>query len=459
MNPMTGPSAEGTGSARSSAWSALPASLRTGLRRLWRTGAVTSPASDGPNGDDPVGADMAASRPATAASTGSTASSPGAASAVSAVSSAGTAAPASSPPGPASSAGTAQPGPDSQVPRLLQVVAAWSWRLLLTGLVIYVTFRLAVDLRLVVLPLIAAMLLTALLQPLAGWLRRRGFAPVLATWCPLLLALIVIAGAITLITNQIADQYQVLFNEVQHTVTQLRHSLAGPPFHLNQARLQSISQSVLKYISQHKSVVAGTVLTGGKYLTEILAGLVLTLFITFFLMKDGQKIWSWLICGMSPRAQRRMHHAGDQAWRALVNYVHGTVVVAAIHSVILGVTLWLLGVPLLVPLIVLVFIAAFVPILGILIAGGLAIIVALATKGWVAAVILLAVLIMENQIEGHLLQPLVVGRIIRLHPLAIILVLAVGAIIAGIPGAIIAVPVAAVITYAWPALRADPPDD
>lgn len=345
------------------------------------------------------------------------------------------------------------------MPRLLQLVAAWSWRLLLTGLLIYVAFRLAVDLRLVVLPFIAAMLLSALLQPLAGWLRRHGFSPVLATWCPLLLALIVIAGAITLITNQIANQYQVLFNEVQHTIAQLRHSLAGPPFHLNQARLQTLSQNVLNYISQHKSVVAGTVLTGGKYLTEFLAGLLLTLFITFFLMKDGHRIWSWVISGMSPRAQRRMHHAGDQAWRALVNYVHGTVVVAAIHAIILGVTLWLLGVPLLVPLIVLVFIAAFVPILGILVAGGLAILVALATKGWVAAVILLAVLIVENQIEGHLLQPLVVGRIIRLHPLAIILVLAVGAIVAGIPGAIIAVPVAAVITYAWPALRADPPDD
>jgi len=345
------------------------------------------------------------------------------------------------------------------VPRLLQVVAAWSWRLLLTGLVVYLTFRLAVALRLVVLPLIAAMLLTALLQPLAAQLRRRGFSPLLATWCMMLLALIVIAGAITLITNQIANQYPVLFSEVQHTINQLRHSLAGPPFHLNQSRLTALSQNVLHYISQHKSVVAGTVLTGGKYLGEILAGLLLTLFITFFLMKDGHRIWSWLISGMRPRAQRRMHHAGNQAWRALVNYVHGTVVVAAIHAVILGVTLWLLGVPLLVPLIVLVFIAAFVPIIGILVAGGLAILVALATKGWVAAVILLAVLIVENQIEGHLLQPLVVGRIIRLHPLAIILVLAVGAIIAGIPGAIIAVPVAAVITYAWPALRSDPPDE
>jgi len=352
----------------------------------------------------------------------------------------------------------ARPLPDSQVPRLLQQTAAWSWRILLTGLVIYLTFRLAVALRLVILPLIAALLLTALLQPAARRLRQRGLSPLLATWCMLLLALVVIAGAITLITNQIADQYQVLFAEVQRTASQIQHSLAGPPFHLNSARLQALSKDLLHYISQHKSVVAGTVLAGGKYLTEILAGLILMLFITFFLMKDGARISAWLISGMRPEAKRRMANAGDQAWRALVNYVHGTVVVAAIHAVILGVALWLLGVPLLVPLVVLVFLAAFVPIIGILVAGGLAVLVTLATKGWVAAVILLAVLIVENQIEGHLLQPFVVGRIIKLHPLAIILVLAVGAIIAGIPGAIIAVPIAAVITYAWPALRADPPD-
>ena len=439
---MTGPSGDGTDGARPSARSALPASLRTGLRRLWRTGAVASPAGDGPGGEDPAGAEISGPRAAAAPGASGASNASGTSSADS--------------PG---RAGTAAPHPDSQVPRLLQQVAAWSWRLLLTGLVIYLAFRLAVALRLVILPLIAALLLAALLHPIAAWLRRRGFSPVLATWCPLLLALIVIAGAIALITNQIANQYQVLYSEVQHTITQLQHSLAGPPFHLNSARLQALGRNLLDYINQHKSVVAGTVLTGGKYLTEILAGLVLTLFISFFLLKDGAKIWSWLISGMSPRAQRRMHHAGNQSWRALVNYVHGTVVVAAIHAIVLGIALWLLGVPLLVPLIVLVFLAAFVPILGILVAGGLAILVALATKGWVAAVILLAVLIVENQIEGHLLQPLVVGRIIRLHPLAIILVLAVGAIVAGIPGAIIAVPVAAVITYAWPALRSDPPDD
>ncbi|MGH3302942.1 MAG: AI-2E family transporter, partial [Streptosporangiaceae bacterium] len=352
----------------------------------------------------------------------------------------------------------AQPSPDAQVPRLLQQLAAWSWRLLLTGAVIYLAFRFAVELRLVVIPFIAAMLLTALLQPEASWLRRRGFSPLLATWCMILIALVLIAGAMTLVINQIADQYQVLFTEVQGTIGHLQHSLAGAPFHLNPSRLQALSKNLLTYISQHKSVIAGTVLTGGKYLAEFLAGAVLTLFVTFFLLKDGARIWAWLIKGMRPVARSRTARAGDEAWRALVYYMRGATAVAAIHAVLLGIALWLLGVPLLVPLVVLVFLAAFVPLVGILVAGALAVLVALATKGWVAAVILLGVLIVENQIEDHLLQPLLVGRIIKLHPLAIILALAVGGIIAGIPGAIIAVPFAAVITYAWAPLRGDPPD-
>ncbi len=422
---MTGPSAEDRPADPAGTGKEPSAGVRAGLRRLWRTGAVASPAADG--GDAPPG---------------------------------GAGATAISPPG----AAEAQPRkPDqpellAQVPRLLQLAAAWSWRLLLTGLVIYLAFRFAVYLRLVVIPVIAAMLLTALLQPVASRLRQRGFPPVLATWCVLLIALVVIAGAMTLIVNQIADQYQTLFNEVQRTIGHLEHSLARAPFHLNPARLQALSKSMLKYISQHKSVVAGTVLTGGKYLTEFLADVILTLFIAFFLLKDGAQIWAWLIHPMSSRSQWRADQAGNQAWRALVYYMRGATVVAAIHAVLLGLALWLLGVPLLVPLVVLIFLAAYVPLVGILVAGGLAVLVALATKGWVAAVILLGVLVVENQIEDHLLQPLVIGRIIKLHPLAIILALAVGGIIAGIAGAIIAVPVAAVITYAWPALREDPPD-
>ncbi len=412
MYCMTGPLMDDAGGEQVVTVSEQPHGLRAGLRRLWRSGWPGATGHD----DAARAAEQAGAEAAEAAA-------------------------------------EARPDPDSQVPRLLQQSASWSWRILLTGLVIYLAFRLAVQLRLVTLPFIAAMLLCALLQPTAAWLRRRGCSPLLATWIVFLIALLVIAGAITLVANQISADYATLFAEVKKTTGEVQRSLAGPPFHLNAKRLAKLGNEFTTYISQHKSVVAGTVLTGGKYATEFLAGLVLTLFISFFLLKDGARIWIWLISGMRPEARGRAARAGDASWRALVNYMHGTVTIAAIHALLLGLALWLLGVPLLVPFIVLVFIAAFVPIIGILVVGGLAILVALATKGWVAAVILLAVLIVENQIEGHLLQPLVMGRIIKLHPLAIILVLAVGAVIAGIPGAIIAVPVAAVITYGWAALR------
>ena len=339
------------------------------------------------------------------------------------------------------------------VPAFLQRAAAWSWRLLVVGLLVYVAFRVASALRLVVLPCIAALLLTALLQPLTARLRRAGMPSLAATWCTVLAAVVVLAGISVLAANRVSADYPRLQGEVKHTAHQVQHSLAGPPFHLSSARLQQYSNQLVHFLSQHKSVIAGTVVTGGKIVLELLTGLVLMLFITFFLLKDGERIWAWLIKGLPPEGRRRAQNAGPAAWTALVNYVRGTTAVAAIHAVFIGLALFILGVPLLVPLVILVFVAAYVPLVGILVAGALAILVTLGTKGWIAAVILLAVFLGENQIESHLLQPLVVGRIVRLHPLAIILVLAVGGIVGGIAGAIVAVPAAASISYAWPHLR------
>ena len=361
-----------------------------------------------------------------------------------------------SPGGPRAAAGGRFPQ-EPPVPAALQRAAAWSWRLLVIGLLIYVAFRVASALSLVVLPVIAALLLAALLQPLTARLRRAGMPSLAATWCTVLAAIVVLAGISILAANRVTADYPRLQIEVKHTAHVVQASLAGSPFHLNSARLQQYSNDLVHFLSQHKSLIAGTVVTGGKIVLEVLTGLVLMMFITFFLLKDGERIWAWLIRGMRPDTRQRAHNAGAAAWVALVNYMRGTTAVAAIHAVFIGLALWLLGVPLLVPLIILVFLAAFVPLVGILVVGALAIVVTLGTKGWIAAVILLGVFLLENQIESHLLQPLVVGRIVRLHPLAIILVLAVGGIVAGIAGAIVAVPAAAAISYAWPHLRRAPP--
>ena len=342
---------------------------------------------------------------------------------------------------------------EEHVPVLLRRVAAWSWRIILVGIVVYFAFRITMALRLLVLPLIAGLLITALLQPLTSWLRHRGLHSLAATWLTLLAAIIVVAGVVTLITTQIQAEYPQLAAQVQRTIHELQVYLSGPPFRLKGLNLQQLSKKAVTYLSQHKTLIAGTVLTGGQIFFEMLTALVLTVFITFFLLKDGAKIWTWLISGLSPDARTRAGQAGKAAWNVLVSYMRGTTAVAAIHAIVIGTALWILGTPLLTPLVILVFLAAYVPLIGILVVGALAITITLATKGWVAALILLGVLLLENQLEGHLLQPLVVGRAVRLHPLAIIVVLTVGGIVAGIAGAIVAVPTAAVITFSWPYLR------
>jgi predicted PurR-regulated permease PerM len=335
-------------------------------------------------------------------------------------------------------------------------VAGWAWRLLVLGALLYVLARIASALRIVVLPCVVALLLTALLQPMRGWLMRRGLPNMLASWCALITAIAVIAGLGTLIGVRTSAEYPTLLNELTHTGHQLQSWLAGPPFHIKQVRLHQLLTSAENEISAHKSLVAGTVLTGGKYVIEIIAGTILTLFVGFFLIKDGERIWAWVTAFLGPDKFDRADRAGRAAWQVLVYYVRGTVLIAGIHSVVIGLTLWILGVPLVIPLAALVFMAAFVPLIGILLAGALCIAVTLGTKGVVAAVILLVVFLVEDQIDGHLLQPQVVGRILQLHPLAVILVLAVGGILAGVPGAVVAVPAAAAIAKAWPELRKRP---
>ena len=349
----------------------------------------------------------------------------------------------------------------NRVPGWLQTGAAWSWRLLLLAAALYLIARVIGVLYIVVVPCTAALLLTALLQPLTARLRRAGLPSLAATWCTLLIAALVLGGLGMLITNRVSADYPALVEQTRHTATQVESWLSGPPFHIKSSSVQKALNDIPGYLSRHKALVEGTVVTGGKIAAEFIGGLVLMLFVMFFLIKDGDRIWSWLIGGLRAETAERVDRAGHAAWLAVVYYMRGTVAVAAIHALVIGVTLYIMGVPLVIPLAVLVFLAAFVPLVGLLVAGALAILVTLAAKGWVAALVLLIVLIVEDQLEGHLLQPQVVGRVIRLHPLAIILSLAVGGVLAGIAGAVVAVPIVAVITRAVPELRRrDPgPDD
>jgi predicted PurR-regulated permease PerM len=343
----------------------------------------------------------------------------------------------------------------ADVPRWLRIGAAWSWRLLALAALLYVAGRVAALLFLVIVPCAAAILLTALLQPLTARLRRRGFGPLAATWCTLLLAIVAIGGALWLVASRVAAEYPNLVTQVKHTTAQIQSWLAGRPFHIKTGNLEKLSNNLVTYLSQHKSVLEGTVLTGGRIVIEILAGSVLCLFIAFFLIKDGERIWSWITSALAPERKRRTDLAGHAAWLAVVHYVRGTVAIAAIHALVMGITLTVMGAPLVAPLAVFMFIAAFVPLVGVLIAGTAALLIVIAAKGLIAALILLGILIAMNQLEGHLLQPQVVGKMVRLHPLAVILVLTVAGVVAGIAGAVVAVPITAALTNAVRALNHD----
>ena len=305
----------------------------------------------------------------------------------------------------------------NRVPGWLQTGAAWSWRLLLLAAALYLIARVIGVLYIVVVPCTAALLLTALLQPLTARLRRAGLPGLAATWATLLIAALVFGGIVLLVTNRVSADYPTLVDETRHTTTQVESWLAGPPFHIKSS---NVLNNIPGYLSKHKALVEGTVVTGGKIAAEFFGGLVLMLFVMFFLIKDGERIWAWLIGALRPETAERVNRAGHAAWLAVVYYMRGTVVVAAIHAVVIGVTLFIMGAPLVIPLAVLVFLAAFVPLIGLLVAGTLAILVTLAAKGWVAAVILS---------------------------------LAAGGVLAGIAGAVVAVPIVAVITRAVPELR------
>ncbi|MGH3250288.1 MAG: AI-2E family transporter [Trebonia sp.] len=345
--------------------------------------------------------------------------------------------------------------PASDVPPWLRVSAGWAWRLLLLAALLYVAGKVASLLYLVIVPFAAAILLTALLQPLTARLRRAGLGSLAATWCTLLLAFALLGGAVWLVTTRVEAEYPALLTQVGHTSTQIQSWLASSPFHIRTGNLEKISDNLVKYLSQHRSTVEGAALTGGRIVVELLAGIVLCFFISFFLIKDGERIWSWMIGGLSADHGRRANLGGHAAWHAVVYYVRGTVAVAAIHAVVMGIVLTIVGSPLVAPLALFMFVAAFVPLAGVLIAGTVAILIVLAAKGLLGAVIVFTVMVLMNQLEGHLLQPQVVGKMVRLHPLAVILVLAVAGLVAGIAGAVVAVPITAALTSAARALRHD----
>ncbi|WP_405019029.1 AI-2E family transporter [Kitasatospora sp. NBC_00070] len=334
--------------------------------------------------------------------------------------------------------------PAEAVPWGLRVAAESTWRLLLLAAALYLLFEVVDMLRLVAFAVLAALLISALLEPTVSWLRRHGVPRSLAAAGTFLSGVAGIGLVGWFVVWQVTTNLHSVTDQVQAGVDQLRDWLVTGPLHLTQQQITDFAKQISTAIGTNSEQITSAGFTGVTIAVEVLTGVVLTAFTTFFLLYDGAKIWGWAL-GMLPRQSRyAMAGAGPKAWATLTAYVRGTVCVAFIDALCIGIGIQLLGVQLALPLAVIVFLGAFVPLVGALVTGTIAVLIALVTQGPFTALMVMVVLVAVQQIEGHLLQPLILGRAVRVHPLAVVLGVAAGTIVGGIGGAIVSVPLIAV---------------
>jgi predicted PurR-regulated permease PerM len=329
---------------------------------------------------------------------------------------------------------------DDAVPRGLAVASAITLRALIVLAGVVIVALGAARMMLVVLPVIISVLLTTLLVPVARRLQAHRVRPAPAALASVLLAVLVFFGLWALIIPGVLGQSDDLFTNLQDGATRAVDVLA--PLGVGRGDADKAIDQGLS--SVQGGAVANEVLTGAVLLTQWAAGVVLIVVLTFFFVKDGVRIWDWIVELFHEDRQPVLREAGARAWHALSAYVQGVVLVATIDAVLIGAGLLILGVPVAMPLIVLTFVAAFFPIVGAFTAGAAAVLVALVANGLPTALAILAIIVAVQQLEGNVFYPIMVGRKLALHPVGILLALTAGGVLAGVAGAFLAMPVAAV---------------
>lgn len=347
-----------------------------------------------------------------------------------------------------------RPDPKAAVPWGVRVAAEASWRLLILAGALWVIIKIISAVQLVVLAFVAALLITALMQPTVARLRRIGLPRGLAAALTAIAGFVVIGLVGWFVVWQVTENLDNLSTQVQNGIDDLRNWLLNSPFHVTDKQINDIAQSLRDAIGANTDQITSAGLEGVTVIVEALTGILLTIFSTLFLLYDGRRIWEWTLKLVPAPARPGIAGAGPRAWRTLTAYVRGTVIVALIDAIFIGLGLFFLGVPMAVPLAVFIFLFAFIPLVGAVVSGALAVVVALVTQGVFTAVMVLVVVLAVQQIEGHILQPFILGRAVRVHPLAVVLSVAAGGLVAGIGGAVVAVPLVAVTNTVVGYLRA-----
>lgn len=335
---------------------------------------------------------------------------------------------------------TAGPLPP-RIPRPLAIATGLAWRGLLIAAALAVVFWLFAQLSLLVVPVVLALILAALLAPVARLLGRVRWVPrAVATGVVVAGGLATAIGVLWAAVAAFLAGLPQLSAQLGETVVVVRDRLSEPPFRVDDAQLAAVSQSILDTLQRNQAEVANNAIGAVGTAGELAAETLLMLFVLIFLIHDGPRIWAFVLAAVPSAARNRADVAGRRAFASLVGYTRATVVVAAVDAVTAGIGLWLIGVPLVVPLATLIFFGAFVPTVGAIVTGVVAVLIALAAGGWVQALLVIGLLLLVQNIEGYVLQPLLLGRSVKLHPLAVVLPITAGLVVAGVPGALLAVP-------------------
>lgn len=323
-----------------------------------------------------------------------------------------------------------------------------AWRLLGVGALIVAALWLAQQLMPVLLPVVVAVLLATLLHPVADALERRRAPRALATTVAMLLVVLVVVLALALIVPPFVARLDALGANVEKGVSQVAYSALHDVAGVSHAQVDKAVDSLIDNLKEQRGRIVGGLVSVATAVAGALAAIVLVLFLCFFLVKDGRSMWAWTLGLVGERQRDGLAAFGARAWSVLGTYIRGVVFVATVDATFIGIALVLVGVPLALPLIVLTWVAAFFPIVGAIAAGVVSVLVALVSDGLDAALIILAAIIVVQQLEGNVLYPAIVGPRLKLHPIVVLVAVTIGGTIGGIAGAFLAVPVATVCAAA-----------
>jgi predicted PurR-regulated permease PerM len=349
------------------------------------------------------------------------------------------------------------PSDDDAVEPFVRKAAAWSWRLLVILAAVLALLWLIQRLQVIVVPLALAVMVTALMVPVVDWLDRRGMARGGAVALVLLGGFAVFGGILTFVVSQFISGLPDLVEQVTRSIDNATRWLIEGPAHLSREQIDKAGDTAVKALQDNQEKLTSGALSTAATLTEIITGALLMFFTLIFLLYGGRNIYAYLTTIVPARARERVRDAGRAGFGSLIGYVRATFLVALVDAVGIGTGLAVMGVPLALPLASLVFLGAFIPLVGAVVSGFLAVVIALLAKGVIYALITLGLVVAVLQLEAHVLQPLVMGRAVSIHPLAIVLAISTGAVLAGIIGALLAVPVLAFFNSAIRVLAAPNP--